>query len=436
MKIPEKPPDITDVSLDKSLFSEEMSIVVKKANRDYLYWDKFKYRVPEGIRTESAWAALKTARSLQMKYVPLKDTSGRLFCYWLPDIVLQYLHLIDQDTGGQIITDNPSIYAQEKRWYLMNSIVEEAIASSQIEGAATTRQVAKDMLQTGRKPRDRSEQMVYNNYITISKIRELIDKPLTPELLKELQGSITKDTLDDPSYEGRFRTVEDRPIYVSDFEGNILHAPPPAQNIKESIDLLCEFANEDKEGEFIHPVIKGIILHFWLAYIHPFNDGNGRTARALFYWYMLKKNYWLFEYLSISNIILKVRTQYYRSFLYSEIDDGDMTYFIIFHLRAISTAIGQLKCYIKQKQEEARDVATQWRRYPSLNYRQKGVLNRGLANSEATFTFESHMRMYGVVHQTARTDLLQLVKAGLLEKNKKGRQFYFIPVKDLKDRLK
>jgi Fic family protein len=278
--------------------------------------------------------------------------------------------------------------------------------------------------------------MVYNNYITISKIRELIDKPLTPELLKELQGSITKDTLDEPSYEGRFRTAEDRQVYVSDFEGNILHAPPPAQNIKEYIDLLCKFANEDKEEEFIHPVIKGIILHFWLAYIHPFNDGNGRTARAVFYWYMLKKNYWLFEYLSISNIILRVRTQYYRSFLYSEIDDGDMTYFIIFHLRAISTAIGQLKRYIKQKQEEARDVATQWSRYPSLNYRQKGVLNRGLANSEATFTFESHMRMYGVVHQTARTDLLGLVKAGLLEKNKKGRQFYFIPVKDLKDRLK
>ena len=58
-------------------------------------------------------------------------------------------------------------------------------------------------------------------------------------------------------------------------------------------------------GGFIHPMIRSIILHFWLAYDHPFVDGNGRTARALFYWSMLRHGYWLFEFISISQIILK-----------------------------------------------------------------------------------------------------------------------------------
>src|SRR5205814_10028127 len=53
-----------------------------------------------------------------------------------------------------------------------------------------------------------------------------------------------------------------------------------------------------------HPMVRSMILHFWLAYDHPFVDGNGRTARALFYWSMLRNGYWMFEYITISKIIL------------------------------------------------------------------------------------------------------------------------------------
>lgn len=60
-------------------------------------------------------------------------------------------------------------------------------------------------------------------------------------------------------------------------------------------------------------MLRAILLHFWLAYDHPFEDGNGRTARSLFYWYMRTQGYWLVEYLLISNILRKAPAQYTRA---------------------------------------------------------------------------------------------------------------------------
>jgi Fic family protein len=189
------------------------------------------------------------------------------------------------------------------------------------------------------------------------------------------------------------------------------------------------------EEEFIHPVVKAIILHFWLAYVHPFNDGNGRTARALFYWYMLKNRYWFFEYMSISRKIVKSRNQYYRSFLYSETDAGDMTYFIVYHLRAISAAIKELKRYIDRKKSEFAYAIQQWSNYPSLNYRQKDVLKKALQDKLLTFSIKSHMQRYNVVHQTARSDLLGLYEAGLVTRYKQGKAFYFAAADDIERKL-
>ncbi len=434
MKIPEKAPEWTKFNAEEIAFSLELSECFKKANRDYLYWDRFKYIVPEKIDAEHAWKMLRTFRDLNMKRIPLQDQAGDFFKYWLPDCVLEYLHEIDQDAGGFVLTESPSIYASERKRYLMKSIVEEAIASSQIEGAVTTRKVAKEMFDSGRKPKDRSEQMIYNNYLTISKIKTLIGQPLSVELLNNLQGSMTRDTLEDSKHSGRFRLQEDEPVRVYDYEGHVLHDPPAPDKLEELISDLCKFSNE-KEKEFIHPVIKAIILHFWLAYAHPFNDGNGRTARAILYWYMLKSRYWLFEYMSISRVIVKTRNQYYRSFLYSEIDAGDMTYFIVYHLRAISAAIKELKRYIECKQTELSYVTQQWSSYPSLNYRQKDVLKKALQDKTLTFSLKSHMQRYDVVHQTARTDLLELCEAGLLSKHKQGKTYYFVAVEDIENKL-
>jgi Fic family protein len=212
-------------------------------------------------------------------------------------------------------------------------------------------------------------------------------------------------------------------------------APPKATNVPALMQNFCDYANNVKEDEFINPVIKGILLHFWLAYVHPFMDGNGRTARALFYWYMLKHDYWLFEYLSISTAILSARTQYYKSFLYCEMDDNDTTYFIVYNLDAIQRAIEKLNTYIERKQKEKKHTYRFAIKYPLLNLRQRILLASALEKPNEIFTIETHASVHGITYQTARTDLLSLKDMGLLDMRKEGKKFVFTPVADIAERL-
>ena len=441
MKIPEKAPDWRPI-FDKDhsrLFELTTSLtpVIAKANSEYLYWDKFKYQeLPNGLKPEVAWAALKLSRKMrEQKLIPLQDAGGLNFTYWIPDNAQKALHFLDQNTAGQILVDEPALQSEEKHRYILKSIMEEAITSSQLEGAATTRVVAKEMLRSGRQPKDHAERMIFNNYITITKIRDYLNEELTPELLLEFHRLISKDTLEDSDQEGRYREEKDGEIRVYDEKDQVLHTPPSPPLISNSVDQLCLFANADDDEEFVHPVIRGIILHFWLAYLHPFADGNGRTARAVFYWYMLKRKYWLFEYLSISRVMRKASVQYYRSFLYSEADECDTTYFIMFHLRAIRLAIDELRIYLARKQKESREAIRFLKKQPHLNHRQRSLLMSALERPDNVYTFTTHMAVHGVVYQTARSDLMGLYKLGLMEMHKAGKRFTFTSAPDLKARL-
>ncbi|MBI5203346.1 MAG: Fic family protein [Nitrospirae bacterium] len=438
MKIPEKAPDwktILKEPFNPALIIKTMDLV-RKTNSDYLYWDDFKYQsMPEGVTPESAWAMLKTSRRFQTKYIPLADSKGHPFSYWLPDCVLKEIHYIDQQAGGSILLDYPSVHTEEKRRYMIRSLVDEAISSSEIEGAVTTRVVAKEMLRTGRKPKDRSEQMVYNNYQSLQMIKKHLSEPLTIDLINKIHASMTENTLENPSWAGRFRAPDDEEIQVFDSDGQVLHIPPSATDVPALMANLCNYVTSDGEDEFVNPIIKGILIHFWVAYVHPFMDGNGRTARALFYWYMLKHNYWLFEYLSVSTAILNARTQYYRSFLYSEMDDNDATYFIVYNLKAIHKALEILNEYIKRKQKEKKNAYRFAAKYPALNLRQRALLASALEKHQEIYTIEAHSNVHGVTYQTARTDLLALKDMGLLAMRKEGKKFIFMPVADISRKL-
>jgi len=411
--------------------------VFKKANSDYLYWDDFKYiSMPSGITPEQSWIHLKMHRALQSKFIALTDAKGKSFSYWLPDCVHRDIHFIDQQAGGSILVDDPSVHSEEKRRYMIRSLIDEAISSSQIEGAATTRVVAKEMLRTGRKPKGHSEQMIYNNYQSMQMIKKHLQEPLSIDLMLGIHAQMTKDTLEDPAWAGRFRTPADDKIFVFDNdEQTVLHEPPDAGSVPELMQKLCEYANSEKDDEFVNPIIKGILLHFWLAYVHPFMDGNGRTARALFYWYMLKHGYWFFEYLSVSTAILSARAQYYRSFLYSEMDDNDATYFIVYNLTAIKKAIEILNEYIQRKQKEKKHAFRFVSQYSSLNSRQRALLASAVEKPREFFTIETHSNIHGVTYQTARTDLLGLKDLGLLNMKKEGKKFIFTAAAELAKKL-
>lgn len=383
--------------------------LIDRANNECLYWDKVKYLdIPKDVTHERLWKLIKFRRLFIS--IPF-DFQSYKFRYYITNTTQERLHYFDMNFGGVIGADSP-IPTEDKHRYLVSSLMEEAIASSQMEGASTTRRKAKDMLRKGVKPRNKSEQMILNNYDTIQHIARNRDWELTQERLLTIHRLMTQNTLDNAEDEGRFRTTDD--IYVVDsISGEVVHYPIPHTDIPKSIDLLCKLFNEKDNEHFIHPIIKGTLIHFLLAYIHPFCDGNGRTARALLYWYMLKEGYWMTEYLSISRIIYHKKNQYEKAFLYTEQDGNDLTYFISFNLNVMSEAYESLKRYIKNKLKEQNQVAD-FLRIPSVNERQAVILKIVSDKPQSVLTVKEVAIRFNISNFTARTDLQGLVKLGFL----------------------
>lgn len=439
MRFPQSPPKIQ--TLLSCLKSPDRLLELLTLNRSssqtgkYLHWDKLRrLKVPEGLTHQEWWLSLKLARREQLKPIGLKDSQGHPFVFSIQEKVLEALHHMDLDMGGQIGMPEPITNPQTRDHYLIRSIMEEAITSSQLEGAVTTRKVAQEMIRSGRKPQDTSEQMILNNFQTMQKIREWKTLQLTPELVLQIHALVTKETLEDPTAAGRFRTSQEKRA-VADDTGEVFHVPPPAETLANRMVEMCAFANGESPASFVHPVVRAILLHFWLAYDHPFVDGNGRTARALFYWALLHYKYWLFEFVSISHILRKAPAKYSRSFLYTETDDNDCTYFLMAQLQVIQQAIEELHSYLERKTGELRQVEASLREQVELNYRQLEVIRHALKRPGYRYTIVGHQKSHNVVYQTARTDLLELAKKGLLIQRKKGRQLGFIAPQDLSARL-
>jgi Fic family protein len=442
MKMPRIPPNHFDAmqalmnSPDR--FMEAIAATRASEQSDhYRHWDIIRHLAPPAnLKPEEWWACIKMQRCAGMKFVPLKDTKGEPFGYNIPDPVTAELHDIDLRAGGSIGAPDPLINPQSRNQYLFRSLVREAITSSQLEGAVTTREVAKEMLRSGRPPRDKSERMIMNNFLTMQQIRDWKNRPLDSNLVCEIHRYVTAETLERSDAAGRFRRTDESVYVQNEFTGEIFHTPPPAEELPARVEEMCRFANGDSPKHFVHPAIRAILLHFWLAYDHPFVDGNGRTARALFYWAMLRHQYWLFEYISISEILLKAPAKYALAFLHSETDGNDLTYFIIHQAKVISRAIAGLHAYIDRKILELTSVEAVLKSGAGLNYRQEALIAHALRNPGARYTIEAHRNSHNIAYETARGDLMGLANIGWLEMRKVGKAFLFSAPPDIASRIK
>lgn len=390
------------------LTDPKMQPLFQKISSEYLYWDKVKYIVPNGVDIQILWHAVKIQRLLNAQIIKFGKYE---FHFTITKNMLALLHDFDMNLGGSLGTKS-IIPTTDKNYYLISSIMEEAIASSQMEGASTTRRIAKDMLRKQLKPKNKSQQMIVNNYETINRISKGFRNDFSLEGLLDIHRSISNKTLDNSEDEGILRKNDDI-LVVDGITGSIAHIPPSCTEINEMINDLCKFANNDTNNNFIHPIIKGIIIHFMLAYIHPFVDGNGRTARSLFYWYMIKKGYWLTEYLSISRIIYTNKKAYEKAFQYAESDDNDLSYFIQYHLIVMKKAFEELKKYLQRKIDEQQNVL-RFVGISNINERQRYVLRTISESKRTLFTPKELATQFDISSKTARTDLQVLVEMGYL----------------------
>jgi len=418
----ESPPGIKNKDLLRAMNlinRPEVASLVDKINADYEYWSTVKYKKrPEGVSAAELWACVKFSRMVQRAFT----WSDFNISVSITNKMQRMCHEFDMNFGGSWGAE-AVIPSENKEQYLVSSLMEEAISSSQMEGASTTRKVAKDMLRKHVSPRDKSEQMIFNNYRTIRFVTEHKSEDLTPELLLHLHALMTEKTLDNSEDAGRYRTNDDV-VVENGITHEVIHTPPTHRVIPDFVGKLCRFFNESEAKVFIHPIVRGIIIYFMIAYVHPFVDGNGRTARALFYWYMLRRGYWLTEYLSISRIISKSKAAYENSYLYAEADGNDMGYFIAYNLRVLDLAFRELQQYIKRKIEQKQQTS-QFLKLGNINERQAEILKIMLDNPQNILTIKELQGRFGITHTTAKSDMDGLTAAGFiseiaLNRRKKG----------------
>jgi Fic family protein len=318
--------------------------------------------------------------------------------------------------------------------------MEEAISSSQLEGAIVTRRIAKDMLTQERPPKNEDEQMILNNYMLMKEIKRLKNEDLSIDMILSFHKIATKNCTENGVIPGQFRDNDE--IFITNgMDGEVVHTPPTYKEIPQRLAQICIFANDEHNGDdsiFIDPVVKAIILHFMIGYEHPFNDGNGRTARAIFYWYMLKNGFDYFEYISISKFLKEAPKKYGMSYLYSEIDDNDLTYFIYYQVEIIIRAINELLGYLQAKSREFEEIASLLANSKigsRLNFVQKDIVKKALKTPGRVFSAKEISNDYDISPNSARKYLNELAQFQILAKFQDKKAIKYIALANIREIL-
>ena len=179
-------------------------------------------------------------------------------------------------------------------------------------------------------------QEVKNAYEAYSKIKEM--NPYSINDLKKIHGIMTYLTV---SESVKFRSGNEG---VFDENGNCIHICPPPDKVNGLMTALFDWLKENKDS--IHPLILSSIFHYEFVFIHPFSDGNGRTAR-LWQNIILSSYEEIFEYVPIESQIKKYQNDYYKAINDSNLN-GNSTKFIEFMLKMIDETLDSLNKQVNE----------------------------------------------------------------------------------------
>lgn len=380
------------------------------AKAQYEYWtrEEMRHRAPEDLSFEDTWQQIETQRRAAPT-VPLADQDGKLFRLSITAKMQELLHRIDTKGADSMFSD---VEGSVRMQIVAETLISEALRSSQIEGAVTTFAIAAKLAKEQRAPRTKDERMVLNNYRAMQWILRDRSRPYTNDLMCELHKIITEEALDShPDSAGR---VRDGRVAVRDHATDqVIYEAPPPELVPGYLRFLELWLNDRSEFDFLHPIIRASVLHFYFVYVHPFFDGNGRTARALFYHHVLRHGYDSFRYLSISSAIHKHRGRYYEAIKRSE-DEGDLTPFVLFSCEVVSEAIEGVRSRLATEFATKRLEDRLAEKSIVVNERQARLIRNCLKQTGRRVSIRDHERNEHVVYETARKDFMALESCGLI----------------------
>ena len=362
------------------------------------------YRVSGEEDFAEVWKQLQFSRREKGIKVSLKDQKDNKLFFSLTEELKKKVVAVD-DLARNNFFDN--LDENEKIDIIRLAQEDEAFYSSVIEGAHTTKKRTKELVEKGLEPQNKDEKMVLNNYHALSYIMENIHKNITEELIVEIFKIVKKGTLEEEEF--GYRKNQN---FVRNLE-EVVYEPPKFEEVPRMMKSLVAFIGDDTD-ERVHPIVKAFIIHFYFVYIHPFNDGNGRTARALTYMHLLKNGYHFFKFFSISSLLKEFRGNYYKAIKNVEDYDSDLTYFIDFYLYMTVKSIKKVSSDFKNQYLLKVIKGKILDRGLELNKRQEKTLEKIIKIGKKNIDISIYMSQNKVVQETARKDLSELVEMEIL----------------------
>jgi len=296
------------------------------------------------------------------------------------------------------------------------AIILESHHSTHIEGTQLTLKQAREILAgkslRGIRKDDRQELLNYKRAMDF--VAEYLGKKseITEDLIKKIHRMLVKDVRGGSLEPGKYRRVQN--YVVNSLTGEIIYTPPPPSKVPK---LMGEFVRWLNEETSISPVLIAGIAQYQFVDIHPFLDGNGRTARLLCTLILYQNGYDFKKLFSLSEYYDKDRPSYYNAIQSVRNNDMDMTYWLEYFTEGLKNQLIEVK--IKGEMAIKKEVILEKAERLNLNQRQQEILLYLV--EEGRVSVEKIVRKFNWVRRTVQRDLVKLVNLGFVKEMAKSK---------------
>ena len=293
-------------------------------------------------------------------------------------------------------------------------------SSTAIEGNPLTLEEV-SLLAQGRKVtatrRAKQEVLNYPNVLEhIQKYHK--SKVITEKELLKMHKDITRETLDGPDWEGSFKKTQ---VYVANrITGEVIFTPPPPEEVPKLVNEFLSWINTNSEE--LNPVIVAGISHYEIVRIHPFVDGNGRTARAFATLILCIRDFDIKRFFALDDYYDSDGKAYYDVLKNVSEQSNDLTSWLEYFTDGVLLSVNKVKERIlklsieKKKQKECGQVALTERQMKIVEY----------INSNGKITSGNIQKMFNITRQAVNKEIKKLLKLDIIARKGKGKSIYYI----------
>ncbi|MDR2781899.1 MAG: Fic family protein, partial [Holosporaceae bacterium] len=313
---------------------------------------------------------------------------------------------------------------QLQKQALLQVLTEDVTKSGEIEGQNLDLQQVRSSI--ARRLGIDIENLVYADHDVEGIVETMLDATqhynteMTEDRLKSWQAALFPSGFSDfyRIITGQYRNDKKGPMQVVSGpvgQEKVHYQAPTAKKLPNEMQTLVTFINTDN----LDNILKAGIVHLWFVILHPFEDGNGRIARALSDLLLARSENSSLRFYSMSSQIKKNRNSYYEILEQTGKSSLDVTNWLMWFFENLLQSIQNSD----QLMQNILFKAKFWEQYKNagLSERQAKILNKLLDEFQGNLTTKKWATICKCSHDTANRDIQDLIAKGILEKDGDGR---------------